>query len=246
MRRLRILIADNDPAIRRFIRANLEARNYDTLMAMDGPEALRVIEMDVPDLIIMDIMLPQTNGMEVVRLIREWTQVPVIMLSAQVEEQYKMECLNLGVDDYLSKPFRLEELMARVKNVLRRVEFGGLIPSHSSYSCGELEIRFGERRVTVADHEIKLTPTEYSLLQELALNSEKVLTHTTLLNKVWGPEYGQEREYLRVFVGRLRKKLEPDPRKPNYIVTIPWVGYKLSSESESGSNLGKVTERLLT
>jgi two-component system KDP operon response regulator KdpE len=232
MRRFKILIADNDPAIRRFVRANLEARNYETLMAMDGAEAIKVIEKDLPDLIIMDILLPSIDGLEVLRLLRQWSQIPVIMLSARTDEQYKLKCLDLGGDDYLNKPFGLEELMARVKNILRRLESSISGHSRSSFSCGELEIKFGEGRVTVSDHEIKLTPTEYSLLQELALNAEKVLTHSILLNKVWGPEYGQEREYLRVFVGRLRKKLEPNPHKPNYIVTVPWVGYKLSSSVE--------------
>jgi two-component system, OmpR family, KDP operon response regulator KdpE len=239
MRRFRILIADNDPAIRRFVRANLEARNYETLMAMDGEEAVKVIEKELPDLVIMDILLPSIDGLEVLRLLRQWSQIPVIMLSARIDEQYKIKCLDLGGDDYLSKPFGLEELMARVKNILRRLESAGSSQSRSSFSCGELEIKFGERRVTVADHEIKLTPTEYSLLQELALNAEKVLTHSILLNKVWGPEYGQEREYLRVFVGRLRKKLEPNPHKPNYIVTVPWVGYKLSSVSGEVPSQGK-------
>ncbi len=158
MRRLRILIADNDPAIRRFVRANLEARNYETLMAMDGTEALKVIERELPDLIIMDVMLPSIDGLEVLRLLREWSQIPVIMLSARVDEQYKIKCLNLGVDDYLSKPFGLEELMARVKNVLRRAENTGFVPARSFFSCGDLEIRFGERRVTVADHEDKTHP----------------------------------------------------------------------------------------
>jgi two-component system, OmpR family, KDP operon response regulator KdpE len=176
--------------------------------------------------------------------LREWSQIPVIIISVSNDDESKIKCLNLGADDYLTKPFRIEELLARIRNLLRRVEPLATISEHPSFSCGDLEIKFGERRVTVADHEIKLTPTEYNLLLELAQNAEKVLTHNALLNKVWGPKFGQEREYLRVFVGRLRKKLESDPHKPNYIVTIPWVGYKLSNSIGSGlEGPGKVASR---
>jgi len=235
MRQLRILVADNDPAMRKYLRANLEFSGYETLMAMDGFEVEKVIKLKLPDLIILDTLLPGRDVMEMLRLLREWSQIPVIILSSRTDKQHKIQALNLGADDYITRPFLLEEFMARVKNILRRTEPVPSVPEPSSFSCGNLEIKFGERRVTVADQEIKLTPTEYNLLQELALNAEKVITHTSLLNKVWGPKYEQEREYLRVFVGRLRKKLEPNPRKPNYIITIPWVGYKLSATRGNGN-----------
>ena len=235
MRQLRILVADNDPAMRKYLRANLEFSGYETLMAMDGFGVEKVIKLELPDLIILDTLLPGRDVMEMLRLLREWSQIPVIILSSRTDKQHKIQALNLGADDYITRPFLLEEFMARVKNILRRTEPVPSVPEPSSFSCGNLEIKFGERRVTVADQEIKLTPTEYNLLQELALNAEKVITHTSLLNKVWGPKYEQEREYLRVFVGRLRKKLEPNPRKPNYIITIPWVGYKLSATRGNGN-----------
>jgi len=228
MRQYRILVVDSDPAIRRFIRTNLEPLDYITLMAMDGNEALKLVEKEKPDLIIMDAWTGK-DGLAVLNNIRAISPVPVIMLNARDDEMFKIRCLNSGADDYLPKPFIMEELMARVRNIFRRVELPNTIAVRSSFSCGDLEIKFQERRVMVADHEVRLTPTEYNLLQELALNAEKVLTHAILLNKVWGPEYAQEREYLRVFVGRLRRKLAPDPHKPNYIVTVPWIGYKLSN-----------------
>lgn len=233
MRRFRILVADHDPAIRRLIRTTLEHFNYQTLMAMDGTETVKIIEKEILDLIILDTGLSGMSGLEILQFLREWSQVPVIMLSDQRNEEYKINCLNSGADEFLYKPFRIEELAAHIKNIFRRADPLSSMSEQSSYSCGNLEISFRERKVKVANHEIRLTPTEYNLLQELALNAEKVLTHTLLLNKVWGPEYSQEREYLRVFVGRLRKKLEPDPHKPNYIVTIPWVGYKLSSTTSA-------------
>jgi two-component system, OmpR family, KDP operon response regulator KdpE len=228
MSRIRILVADNDPAIRRLIRANLDAHSYEMVIAMDGDEAIKTIEKEPPDLLIMEVMLPAVNSLEALRQLRKWSSIPVIMLSARQDEEYRIRYLDSGADDYITKPCRLEELLARIKNLLRRMEAAHPLPEQAAFYCGDLEIKFRERRVIVAKKEIKLTPTEYNLLQELALNAEKVLTHTILLHNVWGPEYSQEREYLRVFVGRLRKKLEPDPHKPNYIVTVPWVGYKLS------------------
>ena len=229
MRRPRILIVDDDPSIRKFVRANLEARDYQTLMAIDGTEALQTIEMELPDLIILDIMMPKIDGFEVCRRLREWSQIPVIMLSARGDEEDKVKCLDLGADDYLTKPFGVEELVARVKAVFRRTEAAPATTTQPSFTCGNLEINFIERRVTVSDREVKLTPTEYNLLQELVLNANKVLTHSMLLGKVWGPEYGGEKEYLRVFIGRLRKELEPDPENPKYIITIPGVGYQFKA-----------------
>ncbi len=225
MRRARILIVDDDLTIIKFLRASLEANGFETLAAMDGAEALHTIERELPDLVILDIMMPQVNGFEVCCQLREWSQIPIIMLSARGDEEDKVKCLNLGADDYIAKPFGLDELIARSRAVLRRTKAVGATPTQPLFTTGDLEINFTERRVTFAGNEVRLTPTEYGLLQELVLNAGKVLTHAHLLHRVWGSEFGQEKEYLRVFVNRLRAKLEPDPAKPRYIVTVPGVGY---------------------
>ena len=162
------------------------------------------------------------------RRIREWSDVPIIILSARGDENAKVKCLELGADDYLTKPFGIAELMARIKTAFRHVGDAAVSPAQTSFTMDGLEINFAKRRVTVDGQEIPLTPTEYALLQHLAVNSEKVLTHSMLLQSVWGQEYSSEKEYLRVFVGRLRRKLEPDPKNPRYIQTVPGVGYHLA------------------
>ncbi len=222
----RVLIADSDPVMRRFVRSNLEVRDYQTLVAMDGAEALRIVEREMPDIALINIVLKDASGIDICQQIREWSPMPIIILSPNGDNKPLIECLNKGADDFLVGPFDVEEIIARINVIVRRTGRNNL-SSQTLFSFGDLKIKLAERQVTVAEREIKLTPTEYNLLQELALNSNKTLSHTQLLNKVWGPQYGQEREYLRVFVGRLRKKLEPDPKKPNYIVTVPWIGYKL-------------------
>ncbi len=229
MHRPRVLIVDDDLAITKFLRANLKAEDYEALTAMDGAEAIEVIEKELPDLIILDIMLPKIDGFEVCRQLREWSQMPIIMLSARGDEEDKIKCLNLGADDYITKPFGVGELIARVKALFRRTEAVGTIPTQPSFTTGDLEINFAGRRVTIAGKEVKLTPTEFSLLQELTLNAGKVLTHIHLLNKVWGLEYREERQYLHVFIRRLRNKLEPDLTKPRYIISVPGVGYQFKS-----------------
>ena len=229
MHRLRVLVVDDDPAIIKLIRASLKNEDWDILTAMGGAEALEIVERETLDLVILDILMPKIDGFEVCRRLREWSQIPIIMLSAKSDASDKVRCLNIGADDYITKPFALDELIARVKSVLRRTEAATAVPTQPSFTSGDLEINFVERRVTVAGNEVRLTPTEYSLLQELALNVGKVFTHSDLLKKVWGLEYGQEREYLRVFIGRLRAKLEPDPANPRYITTVPGVGYKFQA-----------------
>jgi len=193
---------------------------------MNGAEALQAFEMELPDLMVLDIMMPRMDGFDVCRRIREWSQVPIIMLSARGDEDDKVKCLDLGADDYITKPFGKDELIARVKAVMRRTESAAAVPTRPSFSSGDIDINFVRRQVTVAGKEVKLTPTEYNLLQEFVLNAGKVLTHTHLLNKVWGPEYREETQYLHVFVRRLRAKLEPDPTNPRYIVTVSGVGYQ--------------------
>ncbi|MFH0914554.1 MAG: response regulator transcription factor [Chloroflexota bacterium] len=225
MNKTRILVVDDDAAILRFLSANLKARGYEVALAMDGEQALEVMERGSIDLIILDIMMPKLDGVEACRRVREWSQVPIIVLSARGEEKDKVRCLELGADDYLTKPFGIGEMLARVQAALRRSGLASAAPARPSLVCGEIEVNFAKRRVTLAGGEVRLTPTEFSLLQLLATNSDKVLTHTMLLQKVWGPEYAAEKEYLRVFIGRLRKKIERDPENPRYILTIPGVGY---------------------
>jgi DNA-binding response OmpR family regulator len=231
MHKSRILIVDDDIGVVKSVRANLKARNWETLVAMDGAEALEVIGQEQPDLVILDITMPKMDGLEVCRQVRTWSRVPIIMLSARRDVEEKVRCLNIGADDYVTKPFGVNELTARVKAVLRRTSESGIEPTASSFSTGDLFINFVERRVTISNREVKLTPTEYNLLQELALGADRVFSHSTLLGKVWGPEYVSEREYLHVFVGRLRKEIEPDPARPQYIITVPGVGYKFQTAS---------------
>jgi two-component system KDP operon response regulator KdpE len=196
---------------------------------MDGAQALQIFERELLDLLILDIMMPKMDGFEVCRRLREWSQVPIIMLSARGDEEDKVKCLELGADDYITKPFGVNELIARVKAVLRRTVALDTTATEPSFTSGDLQINFVERKVIAGGGEVRLTPTEYSLLQELVLNAGKVLTYAQLLNRVWGPEYGQEREYLHVFIGRLRAKLEPDPTNPVHIVTVPGIGYKFQA-----------------
>lgn len=231
MQKSRILIVDDDIGIIKSVRANLQENDCEVLTAMDGVEALRTIERNLPDMIILDITMPKMDGLQVCSEVRKWSKVPIIILSARHDVDEKAYCLNIGADDYITKPFGISELIARVKAVLRRTKEVMTNPGESQFSAGELNINFAERRVTVSDSEIKLTPTEYNLLQELSLNKGKVFSHATLLGRIWGPEYADEREYLRVFIGRLRKKIEPDPANPQYIVTVSGVGYQFKSSN---------------
>jgi two-component system, OmpR family, KDP operon response regulator KdpE len=229
MDKKRILIVDDDPAILRLLGANLKARGYEVATATNGEESLEALQNESIDLIILDLMMPKVDGVEVCRRIRQWSDVPIIILSARGDEKDKVRCLELGADDYLTKPFGIAELMARIKTAFRHRGDPTVAPAQANFVCDELEINYAKRRVTVGGKEVSLTPTEYAMLQHLAVNSDKVLTHSMLLQSVWGNEYSSEKEYLRVFVGRLRRKLEPDPKNPRYIQTIPGVGYHLTT-----------------
>jgi len=231
MDKTHILVVDDDPAILKLVCTNLKARGYSVSTAVDGEESLHAAESDFIDLILLDLMMPKIDGVEVCRRIREWSGVPIIILSARGDEVDKVRCLELGADDYLTKPFGIAELLARIKTALRHGKAGGSEPAMPNFTCGDLEINFAMRRVTLNDKEVPLTPTEYAVLQHLAVNRNKVLTHTMLLQSVWGQEYSSEKEYLRVFIGRLRKKLEPDPARPRYIQTVPGVGYHIGVAS---------------
>lgn len=222
----KILVVDDDVAITKLLVANLKVEGYETLSAFDGLQALDTFERDLPDLTVLDVMLPRLDGFELCRRLREWSQIPIIMLSACVDEQDKVKCLDLGADDYMNKPFSINELTARIRAIFRRTR-RTVSQTPSVFSSGNLKIDFIKRMVTVAEEEVKLTQTEFNLLQELVLNAGKVLTHAQLLNRVWGPEYMSERDYLHTFIHRLRSKIERGNENPGHIIAEPRIGYRL-------------------
>ncbi len=230
MKRLRVLVVDDEPETVKYVSANLQARGYDVLTAEEGRAALKEFTESVVDLVILDIMMPGLDGFEVCQAIRQRSDVPIIMLSARGQERDIVRGLNLGADDYLTKPFGVEEMLARVRAALRRTSQTGITP-RPPLVMEDLEIDFADRRVTVREREVRLTPTEYDLLAHLAINAGRVLTHQTLLQAVWGPEYGVETEYLWAYIRRLRRKIEPDPSRPRYILTQPGVGYSFVTPS---------------
>jgi two-component system, OmpR family, KDP operon response regulator KdpE len=223
----RILVADDEGALRDFISRNLQARGFTVLQASNGLEAMGVWETEQPDLLILDVMMPRMEGLEVCRRVRESSRVPIIVLTALDAESDKVAALDLGADDYLTKPFGVEELLARVRAALRRSQWvAPRPPGPGKQVFGELEVDLDGHTVRRTGVEVHLTPTEFALLAQLVTNPGKLLTHRTLLQRVWGAEYGDEAEYLRVFIGRLRRKLEREPSHPEYLVTEPGVGYK--------------------
>jgi DNA-binding response OmpR family regulator len=227
MRRPRVLIVDDEPAIRKFVRANLEARDYEALVATDGDESIEIIEKELPDLIILDIMMPKMNGFEVCRQVREWSQVPIIILSARGGEMDKVKCLEMGADDYITKPFGVDELMARVKAVMRRVQAMEDASNQPTYSYSDLSVDFAKHLVTLAGESLKLTATEYRMLSYLAMNAGRVITANQMLEHVWGEDYGGEDHLLQVNIGRLRQKLQDNARDPRYIQTKAGIGYMM-------------------
>ena len=220
-----ILVVDDEPSIQNFIKRNLELRSFKVALANNGFEALSLFEQANFALIILDIMMPRMDGLEACRRIRQQSTVPIIILTALGEEADKIAALDQGADDYLTKPFGVGELLARVNAVLRRSHWADQPISAGTQRFGKLEIDFEQRRVWKDNELIKLSPTEFELLQELALHPGKIFTHEALLRRVWGSEYHSESEYLRVYIGRLRRKLENDPSRPAHILTEPGVGY---------------------
>jgi two-component system KDP operon response regulator KdpE len=220
----RVLIVDDEYAIRRFLRASLTAHNHGVFEAASGQEALAAVVAHRPDVVILDLGLPDMDGVELTRQLREWSQVPIIVLSVREQETDKIAALDAGADDYLTKPFGMGELLARLRVALRRVAQPITEPTFSS---GDLTVDFVQRLVTVAGQPIQLTPTEYDLLKFLITHAGKVLTHRQILQQVWGRGYEQEAHLLRVNISNLRHKLEPDPTRPIYILTEPGVGYRL-------------------
>jgi len=220
-----ILVVDDEPGIQDFIKQNLELRSFKVSLACNGLEALALFDRETFILIILDIMMPKMDGLEVCRRIRQTSTVPIIILTALGEETDKIAALNLGADDYLTKPFAVGELLARVKAVLRRSHWSETPISAATQRIGNLEIDFEQHCVWRDGELVKLTPTEFALLQELALHPGRIFTHESLLRRVWGKEYHNETEYLRVYIGRLRRKLESDPSHPTRILTEPGTGY---------------------
>jgi two-component system KDP operon response regulator KdpE len=231
--RPRVLVADDDPLIQRLVRTHLDRAGFRVLIASDGEEAVDMVAADQPDLIVLDLMLPKLDGFEVCRRIREFSLVAVVMLTARGEQGDKLRGFEAGADDYLTKPFAPAELLARVRAVLRRTQQAGPATAPAVVRCGGLTIDLGRRRVLVKDELVKLTPTEFQLLQQLALNAGKVLSHTELLTSVWGPEYRDDRDYLWAYVRHLRRKLEADPEHPEHIVSHPGYGYALEGPASA-------------
>jgi two-component system KDP operon response regulator KdpE len=224
------LIVDDEPRIVRFVKTALSLAGYELLTAGTGNTALALFESDKPDLIILDLGLPDTDGLHVLREIRGYSTVPIIILTARDDEKDKVRGLELGADDYLTKPFGTQELKARIDAVLRRVRWSPAPSDLAEFAVGDLQVDFRRRRVTLKAQEVHLTPTEYDLLRVLIQNAGHVLTHGDLLSRVWGEEYRNDLAILRVNISRLRQKLEEDPREPRYVVTVPGVGYTLPTE----------------
>ncbi len=220
-----VLLVDDDPQLIRLVRANLESVGYKVLTAMDSRSALELVDMEAPDIIILDIMLPEMDGYELCQRIREFSSVPIIMLTAKVEDVDKVRGLKLGADDYLTKPFNVQELLARIDAVLRRTQLSDEVEVPRTFTCDEISVDFVRRRVEVRGQEVALTLTEYKLLCQLVSNAERVMLHRELLTRVWGPEYGDEVEYLRAYIRHLRQKIEEDPHHPKYILSKPGIGY---------------------
>ncbi|WP_338257449.1 response regulator [Dictyobacter halimunensis] len=235
-KKIRILCVEDDPQMRTFLLAQLKARGYYSQAVRDGAQAIDMAAIFQPHLVLLDLSLPSLDGLSFLRRFREWSPAPVIVLSAHDEEPVKIKALDLGADDYLTKPFSINELLARVRVALRRAEETERLRNNSGtkegqrplYRCGGdngLVVDFAHRHVRSGGNEVHLTPTEYDLLCELTRNAGKVLTHRELLQRVWGPDYSGENTYLRTFMRHLRRKLEPDPSQPRFLRNELGVGY---------------------
>ncbi len=230
-----ILTADDDPQLLRLVARNLELEDYDVLVASDGKQALEQIEQYAPDLVLLDVMMPRMDGFTVCQRVREFSAVPIIIVTARGQDQDKVRGLDLGADDYLTKPFSIEELLARVRAVLRRAQFTASEQTHAmrtTMTIGELTMDFAQHLVTMGGREIELTPTEYRILAYLAQNAGRVVTQDLLLEHVWGAEYVGEGHMLQVNINRLRHKIEPDPMHARYILTKMGIGYLLAAQPD--------------
>jgi len=244
-KKVRILCVEDDPQMRTFLLAQLKARGFQAQAVRDGAQAIDLAAIFQPQIVLLDLSLPTLDGLTFLRRLREWSRAPVIVLSAHDEEPVKIKALDLGADDYLTKPFSLNELLARVRVSLRRAEETALLrsnlpggetqrPSYRTGGKNGLLVDFARRQVRSGGQEVHLTPTEYDLLCELTRNAGKVLTHRELLQRVWGPDYSGENTYLRTFIRHLRRKLEPDPSQPRFLHNEPGVGYYVPPPDPEG------------
>jgi two-component system KDP operon response regulator KdpE len=222
-----ILVVDDEPQLRRVMLATLTDLGYVVITATSGEEALEKFRHEPPDLVLLDLNMPGIGGLETCRSLRAGSDVPIVILSVRNAERDKVEALDAGADDYVTKPFGIQELLARIRAAMRRAPGGG---EHGprTVRTEDLEIDFDARTASVRGKAVRLTPKEFDLLRYLVVNGNKAVPHRKLLQAVWGPDYGDEVEYLRVFVNALRKKVEPDPSKPKYLLTEPWVGYRFA------------------
>ncbi|HME13772.1 MAG TPA: response regulator transcription factor [Candidatus Acidoferrum sp.] len=225
-----ILVVDDEPQIRRVLRSTLAAHGYVLTDAKTGEEAVDIVRKSKPDLILLDLNMPGMNGIETCREIRAFSSAPIIMLTVRNTERDKVQALDAGADDYVVKPFSIEELLARVRASLRRYSAGEALPP---FIAKDLTMDFESRRLEVRGEEVHLTPKEFDVMKHLVMNQGKPLTHRRLLQAVWGPDYGEETENLRVVINQLRKKIEADPTHPKFILTEPWVGYRFQPPKSS-------------
>ncbi len=224
----KVLIVDDEPQIRRFLRASLQSHDYTVVEAENGKEAVRVCTVQNPDLLILDLGLPDMDGLDVIKLVREWSKVPIIVLSIRSDDADKIEALDRGANDYVTKPFSMGELLARMRAALRLGRADGT-ETGAVVTAGYISIDLSKRLITLGGKPVKLSRKEYDLLKILASHPGKVITHQQLLQEVWGPAYVEETQYLRVYIGQLRQKLERDPAAPRWLITEPGVGYRLQT-----------------
>jgi two-component system KDP operon response regulator KdpE len=227
---IKVLLIEDEASMRRFLRPALAAQGYRVVEATTGEEGVRLAASHNPELVILDLGLPDIDGLEVTRRLRAWTEVPILILSARGQEHDKVQALDLGADDYLTKPFGLDELLARIRVARRHADRRGQTAPDAVLTAGTLRVDVGKRRVSVGDRDVKLTPIEFKLLLTLLRNAGRVLTHQQLLKEVWGPGRAGQTQYLHVYMGHLRSKLEADPARPTMLMTEPGVGYRLESD----------------
>ncbi len=225
MKTTNILAVDEDQNILNLLNIVLSKQGWHVFNAKDGVEALRIVTENPPDLMILDLMIPKVDGFKILKQVRQLSQIPVIILSYSNDMENKVTCLNLGADDYITKPFGVDELLARIKAILPRDKIDVGIDIKQPFICDNIRIEYDKRRVFVSDNEVLLTHTEYSLLLELVTNSGKILTHSHLLKNIWGSDFSEETGYLHVYIGHLRAKLESDPKYPKHILNVSKVGY---------------------
>jgi len=219
----RVLVVDDEPQILRGLGTNLRARGYEVEMALDGEQALEIAARERPDVVILDLGLPGIDGVDVIRGLRVWTRIPIIVLSARDQERDKVQALDAGADDYVSKPFGMDELLARLRAAERRLTPG---PGEAVVNTDDFSVDLAAKRVSTPDGDVRLTPTEWHLVEILVRNPGRLVSQRQLLQEVWGPRYLEETNYLRVYMAQIRRKLEPDPARPRHFITEPGMGYR--------------------